>query len=222
MLAFTATIKNAKEAKEWGQHLLTEFDRRAFKLMTVYALRIEKEAKLAVPVQTNFLRSSIHTRVWVTGKRIFARIGTNVHYAPYVEFGTGLYGPMKRKYIIRPRFKKALAFGPMQAGTEFGMYATKDISLMNQGLVRAGKRIRKGGMALVQHGLAEMRTGRALYRSAKSNRLITSRGKGAMTVRKFVIHPGVHPRAYLLPAFERNIRPFRSDLTKLAAIKFKE
>lgn len=49
---------------------------------------IEHDAKQAVPVDTGFLKQRIKYR-----KRGFrglgARIGSNVPYAPYVEFGTG-------------------------------------------------------------------------------------------------------------------------------------
>lgn len=45
---------------------------------------IETRAKLLCPVDTGNLRKSITSDV----KGITAEIGTNVHYAPHVEFGT--------------------------------------------------------------------------------------------------------------------------------------
>lgn len=48
---------------------------------------VENEAKLACPVKNNQLRASItHEVEGTTGV-----IGTNVVYAPYVEYGTGIY-----------------------------------------------------------------------------------------------------------------------------------
>lgn len=50
-------------------------------------LLVENSAKTLVPVNTGNLRSSItHEVVGDEGV-----VGTNVEYAPYVEFGTGLF-----------------------------------------------------------------------------------------------------------------------------------
>lgn len=48
---------------------------------------VENKAKLTCPVKNNQLRASItHEVEGTTGV-----IGTNVEYAPYVEYGTGIY-----------------------------------------------------------------------------------------------------------------------------------
>jgi HK97 gp10 family phage protein len=49
------------------------------------ALAVEAHAKQVVPVRTGNLRASIRT--WQEGPSTWA-CGTNMHYAPYVEFGT--------------------------------------------------------------------------------------------------------------------------------------
>ena len=49
----------------------------------------ETYAKDLTPVDTGTLRNSITHRVETKGKMIMVIIGSNVHYAPYVEFGTG-------------------------------------------------------------------------------------------------------------------------------------
>lgn len=43
-------------------------------------------------------------------------VGTNLHYARYVEEGTGLYGP--KKQVIRPRTAKVLAWRSVGTGTK--------------------------------------------------------------------------------------------------------
>lgn len=43
-------------------------------------------------------------------------VGTNLHYARYVEEGTGLYGPAKQ--LIRPKTAKVLAWRSVGAGTK--------------------------------------------------------------------------------------------------------
>lgn len=61
------------------------------------------------PIDTGRLRSSYATKpvargmdergdpMWTSG------VETDVEYAPYVEHGTGLWGPQHRKYEIRPK-----------------------------------------------------------------------------------------------------------------------
>lgn len=45
-------------------------------------------AKLRVPVATGALKNSIATSVDVRGDVVVGEVGTNLHYAPYIEFGT--------------------------------------------------------------------------------------------------------------------------------------
>lgn len=54
------------------------------------------------------LRSSWHTEgpVYSTsflGREWRGAVSTEVDYAPYVEYGTGLYGPKHAKYLIKPK-----------------------------------------------------------------------------------------------------------------------
>jgi HK97 gp10 family phage protein len=55
------------------------------------AINIEREAKNACPVDFGILRSSIEKTVDASdaGRILSAEVGTNVEYAPFVEFGTG-------------------------------------------------------------------------------------------------------------------------------------
>jgi len=53
------------------------------------ALNIETTAKMDCPVDMGTLRSSIHQEDLSEGKTIRYWIGSNVYYAPFVEFGTG-------------------------------------------------------------------------------------------------------------------------------------
>lgn len=45
-------------------------------------------AKLRVPVDTGALKNSIASRVEIRGDSVVGEVGTNLHYAPYIEFGT--------------------------------------------------------------------------------------------------------------------------------------
>lgn len=55
--------------------------------LTQACLLVENEAKKKCPVDTGQLRQSITHTV----KDNVGTIGTNVEYAPYVEYGTGIY-----------------------------------------------------------------------------------------------------------------------------------
>lgn len=56
------------------------------------ALQIQADAKRKCPVNINRLRSSIAIEtITQTSTEYVLRVGTNVFYAPYVEFGTGIF-----------------------------------------------------------------------------------------------------------------------------------
>ena len=57
----------------------------------IACLSIEREAKKKCPVDDGTLRASITHNVNVSENEIAGEVGTNTEYAPYVEFGTGLY-----------------------------------------------------------------------------------------------------------------------------------
>lgn len=53
---------------------------------------VEGAAKDLAPVDTGRLRSSIRGKVEERPEGVIGRVGTNVNYAPFVEYGTGLIG----------------------------------------------------------------------------------------------------------------------------------
>ena len=52
---------------------------------------VEKEAKINAPKDTGALRRSISSKVEVEGKEVIGTVFTPLEYAPYVEYGTGLF-----------------------------------------------------------------------------------------------------------------------------------
>lgn len=52
---------------------------------------IEGEAKKNAPKGTGELRRSIESKVEVEGKEVIGTVFTPLEYAPYVEYGTGLF-----------------------------------------------------------------------------------------------------------------------------------
>lgn len=70
---------------------------------------VERKAKNYAPIHYGPLRGSIHTEgPTVSTTNIVATVGTNLEYAPYQEYGTGIYGP--KKAPIKPVNKKVLAW----------------------------------------------------------------------------------------------------------------
>ena len=66
---------------------------------------IEKEIKTRTPVLSGRLRSSFTHKVSIDGTK--GVVGTDVKYAPFVEYGTGVYVGKGRIY---PKTAKALAW----------------------------------------------------------------------------------------------------------------
>ena len=52
---------------------------------------VEAAAKQNAPKDTGALRSSISSKVEVEGKEVIGTVFTPLEYAPYVEYGTGLF-----------------------------------------------------------------------------------------------------------------------------------
>lgn len=71
-----------RNIKTYGQETEDEIKKQV--LLSAYA--IQKEAKEKTPVDTGRLRSSIAVDSVAGG--LGAEVGTNVEYAPHVEFGT--------------------------------------------------------------------------------------------------------------------------------------
>lgn len=64
-------------------------------------LVIQVPGQAKAPVLTGNLRRSIHTEVETSGATAQARVGTNVEYAPHVEFGTS---SQRAQPYLRPAY----------------------------------------------------------------------------------------------------------------------
>ena len=53
---------------------------------------IEDRTKELCPVDTGALQSSYHTTIDDSGKTVVGTVGSDLYYAPYVEYGTGIRG----------------------------------------------------------------------------------------------------------------------------------
>ena len=52
---------------------------------------LEREAKIKAPKDTGALRNSITSRIVFDGDEIAGEVYTPLEYAPYIEYGTGLF-----------------------------------------------------------------------------------------------------------------------------------
>lgn len=100
-----------------------ELRRRARFVETIPARAVERGAALLtrmvreniqrkkLQVSRTMLRSVGYVFERINDELVQARVGfpTGIRYPRYLEEGTGLYGPLKQ--LIRPRTKKALAWG---------------------------------------------------------------------------------------------------------------
>lgn len=79
------------------------------------AINIQRKAKRACPVDTGRLRSSIN--MTFADAAMVATVGTNVDYAPYVEFGTS---KQKAQPFLFPAFEEERPQIPPRIAKYFG------------------------------------------------------------------------------------------------------
>ena len=68
---------------------------------------VENEAKIKCPVDNGLLRNSITHYIEDNPIELIGVVGTNVEYAPYVEFGTGIYSSLGNGRQDRWKYKDA-------------------------------------------------------------------------------------------------------------------
>lgn len=109
-----------------------KFDEKDFQEKLALAIEgfahdLRREFKLAAPKDTGFLYRNIEYKI-VDGTIEFSF----PFYALFLEYGTGIYGPLKRP--IRPKTKKALAWGKTlgytKDGKEIKQFIAKEVKGM--------------------------------------------------------------------------------------------
>ena len=92
-------LENNKDA------VLRELDRKVEKTLTMIGLQAEGYAQEYAHVDTGNLQNSIQSEVVMTEDSVY--IGTDVKYAPYVEFGhlqeVGRFVPKIKKRLVKPQ-----------------------------------------------------------------------------------------------------------------------
>lgn len=93
---------------EWSaafEQAVDQLHARTKRQLTAVGLKIQSDARRACPVDTGRLRASIAAEPVVeSGDKLTLKVGTNVSYAAYVEFGTSRMRPQP---YMRPAFLAA-------------------------------------------------------------------------------------------------------------------
>lgn len=83
-IKFDVDVANVLATLENAQEIMPELNNAVRNT----AFKIEASAKRAAPVDTGRLRGSITTEFKSSNSNPKAEVGTNVEYAPYIEYGT--------------------------------------------------------------------------------------------------------------------------------------
>lgn len=84
---------------------------------TAAIVATEGEIRARAPWRTGHLRRSITHYISVSAAALFGVVGTTTMYAPFLEFGTGLYGPRNRRIV--PVRAKALRWAAGGSASSF-------------------------------------------------------------------------------------------------------
>lgn len=93
----------ATGVKWYGDRFAKEIEQKCFQAMEKACLLVEGDAKRMCPVDTGRLRASLSHEVEKSGGEIVGRVGTNVEYGVYVEYGTS---KISGKPYLRPALEK--------------------------------------------------------------------------------------------------------------------
>lgn len=86
-------IRNLEETQREMERIVQELHGEPMlNAMRTATLLVQRDARIFAPVDTGRLRASIVPEVRVQGKDVMGVVGSNVFYAPYMEFGTGAFG----------------------------------------------------------------------------------------------------------------------------------
>ncbi len=91
-------VENIKSAQSKLERYADSVGARVVDAILRGAMDIESNAKMDAPVDTGYLRNSIHYQMDIGPSDVNATIGTNTVYAPWQEFGSARNKP--HPYLI--------------------------------------------------------------------------------------------------------------------------
>lgn len=93
------------KVKWHGEKVKQEVGQRCFQAMSKACLLVLADAKRYCPVDTGRLRASLAHEIEMSKDGVTGRVGTNVKYGVYVEYGTSNPNYPKQPYL-RPALEK--------------------------------------------------------------------------------------------------------------------
>jgi HK97 gp10 family phage protein len=161
------------------------------------ALKIQSNAKKNAPINFGTLRQSIQLVSNLKDKRLTYTIGSQLPYAPYVEFGTSGTGKFKGNLKIPSGYEEfAAQFKGKSGGTFRQMVEALMLWVKAQGIT----------------GTYSVKTQKRL--GSKSKR--TSQDKSAAyAIAISILKKGLRAQPYLIPAFEAEKPILRSNIKKV-------
>lgn len=91
------------KVKWHGDKLIKEVGQKCFQNMEKACMLVYTDAKRMCPVVTSRLMNSIAWEIEKKADEVVGRVGTNVEYATYVEYGTS---KMSAQPYLRPSLEK--------------------------------------------------------------------------------------------------------------------
>jgi len=100
-------VKGQEQLNKKLAQLQAKSDGKLKEVLTKSVIEVERKAKLKSPVDTGRLRASITHEVSKLRSQHIGRVGTNVEYAPYQEFGTV---KIKAQPYLLPALRESMRF----------------------------------------------------------------------------------------------------------------
>lgn len=153
------------------------------------ALKIQSDAKKNAPLNLGTLRNSIQLVSTLNNKRLTYTVGTNVPYAPYIEFGTG--------------GKVSIPSGYADFAGQFR--GKKGGATFKEMLKAIADWVSKKGLAGTYSVKTQRRTGSKSNRSSQDMKV-------AYAIAISILKKGLRPQPFLLPAYEAEKPKLRTKI----------
>jgi HK97 gp10 family phage protein len=159
------------------------------------ALNIQSNAKKNAPVNFGTLRNSIQLKEELGEGKLIYTIGSQLPYAPYVEFGTGPKVSVPSNYTEFAMQFKGNKGGTFKQMVEALMLWVKAKGITGTYSVKTGKR-----------------TGSKQVRQSQDK-------SAAYAIAISILKKGLRPQPYLIPAYEQEIPKLKENIKKVLNAK---
>ena len=159
--------------------------------MNASALNIQYAAKRAAPVNFGKLRNSIQLKEKIGGNKVLFEVGSNLKYAPYVEFGTGGKVSIPNNYA---------AFANQFKGKTGGNFHEMLKALIEW--------VKRKGITGTYSPKTQRRTGSKTVQQKQNE-------SAAYAIAISILRKGLRPQPFLIPAFESEKPKLLAKISKI-------